>query len=178
MSIVRRLARPLLATGYIAGGVEAFRDSSAAAEKLDPVLKQVEQMLPQVRPVTANRAQVAQGIAAAQVLAASALALSKLPRLSASVLLGTTAINGFVQYQSADTSTKEGTSQRRSNVFKNLSLIGAVMIASVDTAGNPSLAWRASHLADDVRKNAAKVSKDTKKKFAQAEKAVQDAVSH
>ncbi len=178
MSIVRRLARPLLATGYVAGGVEAFRNSSAAAEKLDPVLKQVEQVLPQVRPVTANRAQVAQGIAAAQVLAASALALSKLPRLSASVLLGTTAINTYVQYQSADTSTKEAKSNRRNNVFKNLSLVGAVMIASVDTAGNPSLAWRASHLADDVRKNAAKVSKDTKKKFAQAEKAVQDAVSH
>lgn len=178
MSIVRRLARPLLATGYIAGGVEAFRNSSAAAEKLDPVLKQVEQVLPQVRPVTANRAQVAQGIAAAQVLAASALALSKLPRLSASVLLGTTAINTYVQYQSADASTKEAKSNRRNNVFKNLSLVGAVMIASVDTAGNPSLAWRASHLADDVRKNAAKVSKDTKKKFAQAEKAVQDAVSH
>ncbi|MDN5701139.1 MAG: DoxX family membrane protein [Kocuria sp.] len=178
MSIVRRLARPLLATGYVAGGVEAFRNSSAAAEKLDPVLKQVEQVLPQVRPVTANRAQVAQGIAAAQVLAASALALSKLPRLSASVLLGTTAINTYVQYQSADASTKEAKSNRRNNVFKNLSLVGAVMIASVDTAGNPSLAWRASHLADDVRKNAAKVSKDTKKKFAQAEKAVQDAVSH
>ena len=178
MSIVRRLARPLLATGYVAGGVEAFRNSSAAAEKLDPVLKQVEQVLPQVRPVTANRAQVAQGIAAAQVLAASALALSKLPRLSASVLLGTTAINTYVQYQSADTSTKEAKSNRRNNVYKNLSLVGAVMIASVDTSGNPSLAWRASHLADDVRKNAAKVSKDTKKKFAQAEKAVQDAVSH
>ncbi|MCT1802647.1 DoxX family protein [Kocuria carniphila] len=178
MSIVRRLARPLLATGYVAGGVEAFRNSSAAAEKLDPVLKQVEQVLPQVRPVTANRAQVAQGIAAAQVLAASALALSKLPRLSASVLLGTTAINTYVQYQSSDTSTKEAKSNRRNNVFKNLSLVGAVMIASVDTSGNPSLAWRASHLADDVRKNAAKVSKDTKKKFAQAEKAVQDAVSH
>ncbi|MEX3598772.1 DoxX family protein [Kocuria carniphila] len=178
MSIVRRLARPLLATGYVVGGVEAFRNSSAAAEKLDPVLKQVEQVLPQVRPVTANRAQVAQGIAAAQVLAASALALSKLPRLSASVLLGTTAINTYVQYQSADTSTKEAKSNRRNNVFKNLSLVGAVMIASVDTSGNPSLAWRASHLADDVRKNAAKVSKDTKKKFAQAEKAVQDAVSH
>lgn len=178
MSIVRRLARPLLATGYVAGGVEAFRNSSAAAEKLDPVLKQVEQVLPQVRPVTANRAQVAQGIAAAQVLAASALALSKLPRLSASVLLGTTAINTYVQYQSADASTKEAKSNRRNNVFKNLSLVGAVMIASVDTSGNPSLAWRASHLADDVRKNAAKVTKDTKKKFAQAEKAVQDAVSH
>ena len=70
MSIVRRLARPLLATGYIAGGVNAFRNSSAAAKQLDPVLKALESAAPQVRPVTANRAQVAQGIAAAQVVAA------------------------------------------------------------------------------------------------------------
>ena len=89
MSIVRRLARPLLATGYIAGGIDAFRNSSAAAQQLDPVLKAVESAVPQLRPVTANRAVVAQGVAAAQVTAASLLAISKLPRLSATVLLGT-----------------------------------------------------------------------------------------
>ena len=178
MSIVRRLARPLLATGYIAGGMDAFRNSSAAAKQLDPVLKTVESAVPQLRPVTANRAVVAQGIAAAQVSAASLLAISKLPRLSSTVLLGTTALNGYTQYRSADASTPEGKSTRRAGLLKNVSLLGAVMIAAVDTSGNPSLAWRASHLADDVRKNAAKVGKDTKKKLAQAEKAVQDAVSN
>ncbi|CAL8898570.1 hypothetical protein KVA01_15260 [Kocuria varians] len=178
MSIVRRLARPLLATGFIAGGVDAFRNSSAAAQQLDPVLKAVESVAPQLRPVTANRAVVAQGIAAAQVGAASLLAISKLPRLSSTVLLGTTALNGYSQYRSADASTREGKEARRAALLKNVSLLGAVMIVAVDTSGNPSLAWRASHLADDVRKNAAKVSKDTKKKIAQAEKAVQDAVSN
>ncbi|KHE74038.1 MULTISPECIES: DoxX family protein [Kocuria] len=178
MSIVRRLARPLLATGYIAGGVNAFRNSSAAAKQLDPVLKALESAAPQVRPVTANRAQVAQGIAAAQVVAASLLAASKLPRLSSTVLLGTTALNGYTQYRSADASTAEGKAARRSDLLKNVSLLGAVMIAAVDTSGNPSLVWRASHLADDVRKNAVKVGKDTKKKLEQAEKAVQDAVSN
>ena len=54
---------------------------------------------------------------------------------------------------------------------------GCSVIAAVDTSGNPSLAWRASHLADDVRKNAGKVGKDTKKKLGEAEKAVQNAVS-
>ena len=177
MSIVRRLARPLLATGYIAGGVEAFRNSSAAAEQLEPAVKSLERIVPQLRPVTANRAQLAQGIAAAQVAAASMLAISKFPRLSSSVLLGTTAINTYVEFRSADSSDKQAKASRRAHVMKNLSLVGAVMIASVDTAGNPSLVWRASHLAGDVRKSAAKVSKDTRKKLAQAEKAVQDVVS-
>ena len=177
MSIVRRLARPALATGFIAGGVDAFRNSSAAARELDPVLKAVETAAPQLRPVTANRAVVAQGIAAAQVCAASLLAVSKLPRLSSTVLLGTTALNGYTQYRSAPAGTKEEKAERRADLLKNVSLLGGVMIAAVDTSGNPSLAWRASHLAGDVRKNAAKVSKDTKKKLSEAEKAVQNAVS-
>ncbi|WHF22842.1 hypothetical protein QJS66_23115 [Kocuria rhizophila] len=59
-----------------------------------------------------------------------------------------------------------------------MSLLGGVMIAAVDTSGNPSPGVaREPHLADDVRKNAAKVSKDTKKKLTEAEKAVQNAVS-
>ncbi|MDO4918611.1 DoxX family protein [Kocuria sp.] len=177
MSIVRRLARPLLATGFVAGGVDAFRNSSAAAKQLDPVLKTLEKAAPQVRPVTANRAVVAQGIAAAQVAAASLLAVSKLPRLSSTVLLGTTALNGYTQYRSADATTAEGKAARRAGLLKNVSLLGGVMIAAVDTSGNPSLAWRASHLADDVRKNAANVAKDTRKKLTEAEKAVQNAVS-
>ncbi|MBX7558065.1 DoxX family protein, partial [Streptomyces sp. tea 10] len=98
--------------------------------------------------------------------------------LSSTVLLGTTALNGYTQYRSVDASTTEGKAARRSDLLKNVSLLGAVMIAAVDTSGNPSLVWRASHLADDVRKNAVKVGKDTKKKLEQAEKAVQDAVSN
>ena len=177
MSIVRRLARPLLATGFIAGGVDAFRNSSATAKQLDPVLKAVESAAPQLRPFTANRAVVAQGLAAAQVGSAALLAVSKLPRLSSTVLLATTALNGYTQYRSADASTAQGKAARRAGLLKNVSLLGGVMIAAVDTSGNPSLAWRASHLADDVRKNAVKVGKDTKKKLGEAEKAVQNAVS-
>ena len=56
------------------------------------------------------------------------------------------------------------------------SLVGAVMLAAVDTEGNPSLLWRAEHLAGDVRKNASKLGKDTQKQVAKAEKALQHAV--
>ena len=126
MSIVRRLARPALATGFIAGGVDAFRNSSAAARELDPVLKAVETAAPQLRPVTANRAVVAQGIAAAQVCAASLLAVSKLPRLSSTVLLGTTALNGYTQYRSAPAGTKEEKAERRADLRRLLAPLSLV----------------------------------------------------
>lgn len=84
-------------------------------------------MLPQVRPVTANRAQSGSGHCRRTGSGRFRSRAEQAPRLSASVLLGTTAINTYVQYQSADASTKETKSNRR-NVFKNLSLVGAVII--------------------------------------------------
>ena len=41
MSIVRRIARPLLATGYVANGVESFRNSSQAAQHLAPAQREI-----------------------------------------------------------------------------------------------------------------------------------------
>lgn len=168
MSIVRLLARPLVATGYIASGVEAYQKPSASAAKLESVLDQAEQAFPQLRAVTADRTQFAKGLAAAKVGAGSLLAIGLFPRLSAGVLLASSAVDTYAEYQAADTTTTESRTARRNNVLKDLSLVGALMIVSVDTAGNPSLAWRAGDLAGDVRKSAAKATADTKKKAAKA----------
>jgi hypothetical protein len=92
------------------------------------------------------------------------------------VLVTTTALNAYADYRAAEASTPEQKAARRSTAFKNSSLVGAVMLAAVDTEGNPSLLWRAEHLAGDVRKNASKLGKDTQKQVAKAEKALQHAV--
>ncbi|MCJ8504471.1 DoxX family membrane protein [Kocuria flava] len=176
MSIVRRIARPLLATGYVANGVESFRNSSSAAQHLAPVVTAAGKAFPQAGPALGNPAMVAQGLAAAQVGAAVLFALGRLPRLSAGVLVTTTALNAYADYRAAEAGTPEQKAARRSTAFKNSSLVGAVMLAAVDTEGSPSLLWRAEHLAEDVRKNARKLGKDTQKQVARAEKAVQHAV--
>ena len=93
MSIVRRIARPLLATGYVANGVESFRNSSQAAQHLSPAISAATKAFPQVGPALQNHAVVAQGLAAAQVGAAVLFGLGRLPRLSAGVLVTTTALN-------------------------------------------------------------------------------------
>jgi uncharacterized membrane protein YphA (DoxX/SURF4 family) len=178
MSIVRRIARPLLATGYVANGVESFRNSSSAAQHLAPTVSAFAKAVPQAGPALQNPAMVAQGLAAAQVGAAVLFGLGKLPRLSAGVLVTTTALNAYADYRAAEASTAEQKAARRGTAFKNVSMVGAVMLAAVDTEGNPSLLWRAEHLAGDVRKNAGKLGRDTQKQVARAEKAIQSAVKH
>jgi hypothetical protein len=37
--------------------------------------------------------------------------------------------------------------QQRIHFFKNLSMLGGLMLAAVDTEGQPGLAWRAQHAA-------------------------------
>lgn len=171
MSIVRRIARPLLATGYIVNGIDSFRNSSAAAEHLDPVLKTIRRAAPQAESALQNPAMVAQGLAAAQVGAAALFALGKAPRLASTVLISTTAINAYLDFRASDNGTKEQRAARRNSGLKNISLVGATMLAAVDTDGNPSLRWRAEHFVSDVQKQAEGLSKGASKRLDKAQKA-------
>lgn len=170
MSIVRRIARPLLATGYIVNGIDSFRNSSAAAEHLDPALSTMRRAVPQAAPALNNSAVVAQGLAAAQVASAAMFALGKAPRLAASVLVSTTAVNAYLDFRASDNGTKEQRAARRNSALKNVSLLGATMLAAVDTEGSPSLMWRAEHFVNDVQKQAEGIGKDASKRWEQAQK--------
>ena len=44
--------------------------------------------------------------------------------------------------------------QQRIHFFKNVSMLGGLLLASVDTVGKPGLAWRARHAAKDARREA------------------------
>ncbi|NKX52147.1 DoxX family protein, partial [Arthrobacter deserti] len=91
------------------------------------------------------------------------LAAGKFPRIAALVLAKMAAVNAWVEFRSADISTPAGRRQRRSQLLKNLGLVGAALLGAVDTAGQPGLAWRAGHLADDARRNLQSLGKGTSK---------------
>ncbi|WP_342024141.1 DoxX family protein [Arthrobacter citreus] len=164
MSVVRLLARPLLATGFIAAGVDRLRDADQTAEKLRPTLNRVGGMVPSASSVTGNPQLVAKVLGATQVGAGALLALGKLPRLSGALLAGTAVLNAVVEYKNADTDTPDERKARRAALLKNLSLIGAVLLVAVDTNGRPGLAWRAGHLADDTRRSVSSLGKDAGRK--------------
>ena len=178
MSFVRSLARPMLASSFVLAGMDKLKNADDTATQLSPLLRSAAASL----PFQTDEKILARVIGGTQVGAGVLLALGKFARLAATVLAVISALNGYVEWRSADISTKEGREARRKQLLKNVSLTGGVLLASVDTAGKPGLAWRAEHLAADARKTAGHLAADAKKttgkQLKKADKAVRKAVDH
>lgn len=152
MSFVRIFARPLLGSSFVAAGVDRLKHAESAGEQLEPTLQRLNTLVPSAQAVTGNAKLVGQLVGATQIAAGLMLGMGKVSRLAALLLVGTSALNAVVEYKSAADSTAEARRLRRHGLLKNLSLIGAVLLAAVDTNGRPGLAWRAGHLASDAQK--------------------------
>jgi uncharacterized membrane protein YphA (DoxX/SURF4 family) len=176
MPFVRTLARPMLASSFVLAGMDKLKNADDTAQQLSPLLGKASAAL----PFRTDEKTLARVIGGVQVGAGVLFGLGKFSRLSATVLTVISLLNTFVEWRSADTSSKEGRGNRRTQLLKNLSLSGGALLASVDTAGKPGLAWRAEHLAADARKGAAHLAADarktTNKSIHKADKAVRRAV--
>lgn len=138
MTVVRRLARPLLSSMFITGGLDSLRHPAAKAPAAEPIARRLP-YLPE-DPETLVKLN-----GAVQVGAGAMLALGRFPRLSAALLAGTlvpTTLAGHRFWEEEDDARR---AQQQIHFFKNLSMLGGLILAAVDTEGHPSLAWRARH---------------------------------
>lgn len=166
MTITRLLARPMLATIFVAGGINALRNTEAHAAKakkvVDKVVPVAQKAVPQV-PIPTDAATLVRINAGAQILAAAALATGRAPRLSATVLAASlvpTTVSGHAFWNETDPQAKNA---QRLQFFKNTSVLGGLLLAAVDTEGKPGLAWRARRAASDVRREAKQVAKGARR---------------
>lgn len=154
MSLVRRIARPLLASPFIVKGVDTFLSPGDEIEAHPDLSARLDRTLDENgSPVDARTLlKICGGVAAG---AGVLFALNKAPRLSALLLLGTTTV-GYAQLRPIW--RLEG--HERVDAVKDLlvqgGLIGGMLLATVDTDGKPSLAWRAERLVAKGRKKAEK----------------------
>lgn len=176
MSLIRLIARPLLASSFAWNGLDRVRKPEECGERLRPTLRRAASVFPQLEPLASKPALVARGLGATQVISGLMLALGKFPRLSAVLLVGTAALTSFDDHATA------GTSRTLAARLKNVSLAGGVLLASVDTAGKPSLLWRARHLSADARKQLHKTNKDVgravRKTAGDARKTAEGVIGH
>ena len=142
MSLLRRVARPMLASMFVTGGLDALRDPGPKG----PPAMDVATRLPGVPEWDAELlVQVNGGV---QVGAGLLLALGRVPRLSALALAAslvptTAAGHRFWEYDDA--------AQRRQqqiHFLKNVSMLGGLLLAAVDTEGRPGVGWRARHASE------------------------------
>src|SRR6476469_3614236 len=154
MSLVRRVARPLLASMFVVGGVDQLKHPSAKAETARPIVEKVAPLLrlPQDTELLVR----ANGVA--MVTAGTMLALGRMPRLSATVLAATLVPTTVSAHQFWKEEDPAGRAQQRVHLLKNLGLLGGLLLAAVDTEGKPGLAYRA-HLAGESVQRAARTTR-------------------
>ncbi len=196
MSLLRFVARSMLASYFVINGVKAFRHPEDLVEDAQPiadaVLPAFTSLLPQAARgyLPEDTAGFVKCTGIAQVVGGLSLATGIGRRLGAGVLAAT-----MVPHVLASNPLKAKGAERsvaQAQLSKNVALLGGVLLASQDTQGRPSLAWKvrmqkelaskeaARHKAElerDARATAADVTKAAKKQAHRARKAVAGVLS-
>lgn len=164
MSLSRLVARPMLASAFVVGAVHALKNADQQAIKAKPVTDRIVPMARRVVPQFPDDPKTLVRVnAGVQIASALALATGRAPRLSAAVLatslLPTTAAGH--RFWEADDPAQRTTQQM--HFFKNVSLLGGLVIAAGDTDGRPGVAWRARRAAKDARREARHLAKSARR---------------
>ncbi len=165
MTATRLLARPLMASMFVYGGVNALKNAESHAVKAKPVADQVRTALGRVAPqlkLPDDTVTLVRANAGAQILAAAALATGRAPRTASTVLAASLIPTTAAGHQFWNETDPAARGQQKIHFFKNLSMLGGLMLAAVDTEGRPGLAWRARHGAGDARRSAKHLRREAK----------------
>jgi uncharacterized membrane protein YphA (DoxX/SURF4 family) len=151
--LIRRVARPLLSAVFIGQGIDALRSPQRAAETARPTVEGLRK-LPEAAAtkVPQNPETLARVNAAVQIGGGLLLASGRLPRVASAALAFTVipgSLGGHLFWTENDPQRK---AEQRREFLTDLSLIGGLMIASVDTEGKPSLGWRGRRAAERASK--------------------------
>jgi uncharacterized membrane protein YphA (DoxX/SURF4 family) len=155
MAISRLLARPMLASMFVVGGLDSVRNAKKKAGAAEPVTDRLVPLLQKAVPqLPSDPATLVRLNGAVQVAAGLALATGRLPRISAALLAASlvpTTAAGHRFWEQSDPAARAG---QRIHFFKNVSMLGGLIIAAGDTEGQPGVAWRARRVAKDARREA------------------------
>ena len=157
MTITRLLARPMLASMFVVGGVNSLRNASSLAPQAAPVTEKItsvaERAVPQA-PIPSDPATLVRINGAAQVGAGLLLATGRAPRLASALLAASLVPSTAAYHRFWEQEDAESRANQKMHFFKNVSVLGGLLIASVDTEGKPGVAWRARRAARDARREA------------------------
>lgn len=142
--LIRRIARPMLAAAFIATGVEVIRRPETLAETAQPYIDKAKGALPPTAAdfIPSDPQVVVRVNGAIHIVGGLALATGKFPRLAAlslaSVVVPTT-LAGHDFWNETDPHER---AEQQAHFIQNVGLLGGLLLATVDTEGKPSLAWR------------------------------------
>ena len=165
MTVVRLIARPMLASMFVVGGIDSFTHPAAKVPKAHKVTDQLPALAEKIAPglpVPTDPATLVRINGGVQVVAGLALATGRMPRISALVLAASLAPTTYAGHPFWEEKDKTARAGQRIQFFKNVSMMGGLLLAGVDTEGKPGVAWRARRAARDVRREARQLAKQAR----------------
>jgi uncharacterized membrane protein YphA (DoxX/SURF4 family) len=165
MSLIRRVARPMLAAMFVVGGLDQLRHPAKQAPKLAPLAEQAAPALhlpndPELL-VRANGAVMVGG--------GALFAMGRLPRITSVLLAGTLLPTTYVGHPFWEEKDPARRAQQRTAFLKNLGILGGLLLAAVDTEGRPGIAYRV-HLGTERAGRTAKTTRREARHAARAAK--------
>jgi len=178
MTLLRAMARPMMASMFLVGGVNALKNAPAMAATAKPV---TDRIVPMVRkaapgaPIPDDAATLVRINGGAQVVGGLMLATGRFPRLSSLLLAATlapTTAAGHAFWRESDPTVK---ANQRVHFFKNISMAGGLIMASIDTDPHKKLLVTrakdsAIEVGEVVRDKAAHASQEANKRAIKANK--------
>jgi len=132
----------MLASIFVIQGWHNFESPEGVAPLAEPVVKPLADRIPGM-PTEPEQAVRING--AIQAAAGAMLGLGVLPRLAALAIAGTLVPTTLAGHRFWDIKDPRERSMQRVQFLKNLTMMGGLLLAVADTAGNPSVSWRRRH---------------------------------
>ncbi|WP_328393222.1 DoxX family protein [Nocardia sp. NBC_00416] len=147
--LLRRLARPLLASAFVVNGVETLMHPESRVKEASTLVHKGQESLPSdlAANLPSDPSTLVRVTAAVQIAGGALLALGKAPRPAALALAATVVPATVTEQNFWAENDPERRAAKRTAFLKDVSLLGGLMIAASDTAGKPSLGWRGKRAA-------------------------------
>jgi putative oxidoreductase len=143
----------MLASIFIVQGFDAMMNPERVAARAESVVQSLAERVPLIPNETEQAVRIN---GAVQFAGGLLLGMGRLPRLSALAIAATLVPTTLAGHRFWEIDDKQERAAQRIHFLKNLSMLGGLMLAAVDTAGDPSLAWRAQHAVQSSRQNRAR----------------------
>lgn len=175
MTLIRLVARPMLASTFVFGGVQALRNPSALAEAAKPVNDEIRDLSHKVAPsvpVPTSDTTMVRINAGVHIVAGLALATGRAPRLSSLALAATVVPTTVAGHRFWEEKDKAARTHQMTHFFKNVSMLGGLVLAAVDTEGRPGVAWRTQHAVGAASKGTKRLRRSAKREAKLARKSI------
>ncbi len=167
---MRTAARAMLASVFVASGVNAVQNPAKLALRAKKVTDQVGPKLQQIHPKIPTDAETMVRVNGAVHIVGGLAMLTPAKRLGAAALavsLVPTTLAGHAYWEFEDPADR---AQQRTHFYKNLGLLGGLILAAIDNDGKPSVSWRAHHAAGAAERSVRRAAQNTKSKARVARK--------